>query len=879
MPRCFREKTVVANNKIVSALVFSLLYLPAVSLCADMPTGDEYVNFIGMKFTRVQPGSFLMGVGKTPLPIELTNQRGTQPEGDFDEKPNHTVEITEPFYVGIHEVTNFQYELFDPEHKKLRGKDEGLSKEDDEAVINVNWYEAQAYCQWLSDKEGVPYRLPTEAEWEYACRAGTTTPYHTGNTLPDSFLKNATMAVKAEPVPLHVGKISPNAWGIYDMHGNVEEWCYDWYGPYRKDKQIDPIGYVSGDFKVTRGGSHATHVYYLRSANRLGTVPEDKHWLIGFRVVIAEMPKTKPLPLPEVPLNQQNVVQRDKELIGKGPDPDKAYFKGPRQFVKIPKEAESGPLFAGHNHCPAIVECPNGDLLTIWYTGIGERERNLAVAASRLVYGTDQWQPASPFWDPPDRNDTALALWFDGKDTIYHFNSLSVASNWAMMAVVMRTSADSGATWSRSRLIIPDHWYGRQLSEPVFRARDESIVITVDGPDTLWMSRDEGLTWFNPGGDIPGNHCGVAQLDDGTIVAISRTKRTKTMPLSISTDNGKTFTYSDTEFPPVGGGQRAVLLRLKEGPLVMAGFGNIYGSTQFSPVMITSSSGEKIQVRELFTAVSFDGGKTWPYKRIVAPDAPPQHIEHTDGGATILSKRSSEHRGYLSICQGLDGVVHLISSRTHYSFNLKWLLTPQPSPDPEFRVRHEVETFDGPAKFDLENWADYKAYKGSFNGRGQYIIDSSMPYGGLNRVIGAGSFEAIFSIKRIRHPGHTVVGFKDKFSRTWNLGFGPHRMEHSLKDAEAPVERISAIGVRKSELLSLYYSPPESVKIRFVYSEKTLRCRFFYGINGSDAITESRMSKEGLYLSQPFSESNAVVFLATGGSIDVDHFEIKPIDQ
>jgi formylglycine-generating enzyme required for sulfatase activity len=765
----------------------SLVFMVMSLAVAKMPSDEEYTNSIGMKFVRIKPGTFKMGVGKTPLPVELTHQRGTQPEGDFDETPNHTVEITKPFYVGIHEVTNYQYELFDSEHKKLRGKDEGLSKEDGEAVINVNWYEAQAYCEWLSDKEGLPYRLPTEAEWEYACRAGTTTPYHTGNTLPDSFRKNARMVGKAEPVPLHVGKISPNVWGIYDMHGNVEEWCNDWYGPYSKKRQVDPLGYVSGDFKVTRGGSHATDVYYLRSANRLGTVPEDKHWLIGFRVVIGEMPKTKPLPLPKAPLNQQNVVQRDKKLVSKGADRDKPYFKGPRQFVKIPKEAERGPLFAGHNHCPAIVECPNGDLLTIWYTGIGERERNMAIAASRLVYGEDQWQQASPFWDPPDRNDTALSLWFDGKDTVYHFNSLSVASNWAMMAVVMRTSTDSGATWSRSRLIIPDHWYGRQLSESVFRARDGSIVITVDGRDTLWMSKDEGLSWFNPGGDLPGNHCGVDQLEDGTIVGISRTKGKLNMPLSVSTDGGKTFTISDTEFPPVGGGQRAVLLRLKEGPLVMVGFGNIYGNTHFSPVFTTTSTGEKIQAKELFAAVSFDGGKTWPYKRIVAPDAPPQHIEHTDGGAIILSKRSSEHRGYLSICQGLDGIVHLISSRTHYSFNLKWLLTPPPPPDPEFRVRHEIETFDGPKNFDLQHWANYKAYKGSFNGKGQYTIDSSMPYGGLNRVIGAGSFEANFSIKNIKwHPDmryrHTVIGFKDKFSFTWRLGFGRNGMEHGLSD-------------------------------------------------------------------------------------------------
>jgi formylglycine-generating enzyme required for sulfatase activity len=203
---------------------------------AQIPAGAEYTNSLGMKFVRIAPGTFEMGVGNTPLPKKITNQRGAISEGDFDEKPNHVVDISKPFYIGIYEVTNFQYELFDHEHKRLRGKDEGLSKDDDEAVINVNWYDAIKFCQWLSDKEGLPYRLPTEAEWEYACRAGTTTPYHTGNTLPDSFLKNATMAVKAEYVPLHVGKISPNAWGIYDMHGNVEEWCNDWYGPYNKER-------------------------------------------------------------------------------------------------------------------------------------------------------------------------------------------------------------------------------------------------------------------------------------------------------------------------------------------------------------------------------------------------------------------------------------------------------------------------------------------------------------------------------------------------------------------------------------------------------------------------------------------------------------------
>jgi formylglycine-generating enzyme required for sulfatase activity len=202
--------------------------------------------------------------------------------------------------MGVCEVTNRQYEEFDRLHAHLRGKN-GFSIDSDEAVIFVSWHEAKAFCDWLSDKEGLPYRLPTEAEWEYACRAGTTTPFSTGDTLPKEFLKNPdnswypvypSCRGRQEVVPLHVRKTSPNPWGLYDMHGNVEEWCQDWYGPYPDEKQSDPVGLVDGDFRICRGGSHGTVAFYLRSANRLGTLPEDKSWFIGFRVAIGNMPDT-----------------------------------------------------------------------------------------------------------------------------------------------------------------------------------------------------------------------------------------------------------------------------------------------------------------------------------------------------------------------------------------------------------------------------------------------------------------------------------------------------------------------------------------------------------------------------------------------------------
>jgi len=841
---------------------------------ASLPTAERYTNSVGMEFVRIVPGTFQMGVGKSPLPHEITHHRGTQFDGDFDEKPNHMVEITKPFYMGIVEVTNFQYELFDIEHKSLRGKNKGLSEEDDEAVINVNFYDARAFCRWLSDKEGLSYRLPTEAEWEYACRAGTTPHFSMADVLPKEYHKNQSMIGTEKDADLSVGKLPANPWGLHDMHGNVEEWCLDWYGPYRPEMQKDPVGYVTGDFKVLRGGSHATDTYYLRSANRMGITPESKNWLIGFRVVIGEMPQTKPLELPPVPANQQGVVQRDRALISKGPDPDKPYFKGPRQYVRIPKEY-NGPVFAGHNHCPAIVECPNGDLITIWYTGIGERERNMAVCGSRLVRGSDQWQIATPFWDPPDRNDTALSMWFDDDQTIYHFNSMSVSSNWARMAVIMRTSTDSGATWSKPWLINPDHAKSIQVSEGVVGLKGGGIGLTLDGGG-LYTSWDKGRTWAHSGGSVGGNHPGAVQLDDGSILGFVRAgKLNERMPMSRSTDLGKTFTYSQSEFHVIGGGQRLALLKLRNGAVFIATFGNLNGVSSV-PMMITDENGNQFQATEMFGALSLDGGKTWPYKRVIT-DGSGRSIEGTDGGALTLSWKSSEHRGYLSICQSLDGVIHLISSRQHYAFNQKWMMTPQPAPGPLVKVKRAVETFDGPKKLDLDDWTPYKSYIGTFTDEGMYRIDSIMPYGGPTRVVGAGSFDATFAFDNFEFHGgkrwrEFAFGFKDKFCRTWFLSFGRDRLGMMFKDNPGNNESGGGKAVKLDE-------PTKSIKARFTYNAETGECRVFYGLNGAEPTTEMPGSIAGLKLAEPFSESNAAYILMSEGNVDLDHFEIKPLND
>jgi formylglycine-generating enzyme required for sulfatase activity len=673
---------------------FLLLALPIVLTSAgtavNMPAGKEYTNSIGMRLVRIQAGEFMMGVNQTPLPESVVGRTGNikavaswRLSGDFDERPAHRVRISKPFYLGAFEVTNAQYERFDPGHRKFRGE-LGFSSGDDEAVVFVSWLDATRFCQWLSKKEGLPYRLPTEAEWEYAARAGTTAHYSTGDTLPEAYLKNATQSryPPEKPVSMVVGQTPPNPWGLYDVHGNAEEWVYDWYGPYQEGDQVDPVGRADGDFRVTRGGSHSTEAYYLRSENRMGTLPEDKHGLIGLRVALGPMPKTKPLPVASPASNQLNVKQNVPADLTKGPDPNKPYFFGPRRYVKIPPNS-IGPMFSQHNHDPALVECPNGDLLAIWYSCVQEPGRELGLLASRLRYGQQEWDEASPFWDAPDRNDHAPAMWFDVRKTLFHFVGLSTAATYTgNLALVMRTSKNNGATWSKAQLIGPEHRERHMPVESVFRTKEGLIALVSDANpgSTVIVSRDNGKTWTDPGGRIAGIHAGVVQLKDGRLMALGRGDNIDgMMPKSISTDMGKTWTYSKTPFQALRGMQRAVLLRLKEGPLLFISFSGAKTQPNKEDMMITDASGKQRPVSGIFAALSFDEGETWPSRRLISDDGPPRQMETTDRMVFTMSASSAETFGYLSICQGANGLIHLISSKNHYVFNLAWLKAPPPA--------------------------------------------------------------------------------------------------------------------------------------------------------------------------------------------------------
>lgn len=634
-----------------------------------LPEAREYKNAIGMRLARIEPGHFLMGSER----------------GDLDELPVHRVAVTRPFYMGVHQVTNAEYERFDPRHRDLRGK-LGFSLADDEAVVFVSWHEAAAYCRWLSERDGRPYRLPTEAEWEYACRAGTLSEYSTGDAFPRSRYRNQQHSWYPDPVktkkefevvPLTVGQFEPNAWGLHDMHGNVEEWVLDWYGPYAEGEQSDPVGRADGDFKITRGGSHSTDARYLRAAERMATLPEDKHWLIGFRVVLGELPDTVPLP-PAAPYPYQiGVSQSVPDWPDEAAKADAPCFAEPKVYVKL-TPSERGPFYR-HNHSPYVAETPNGDLLAAWFTTNEESGREMKLVASRLRHGAEEWDDASLFWDAPDRNMTGGAFWVDEAGKLYHICGLGAAGTWGTLVQVLRTSTDNGVTWSKGKILYPEHGVRTMPIPSLFKTRSGALVLSCDaetgstGGSTIWISKDEGDSWYDAGGLIRGIHAPVEELSDGRLLAFGRGDEMHgRMAKSISADMGRTWRYEESEFDPIGMGQRAVLRRLKEGPLFLASFAD--------GMDIVDRSGRTRKISGLFAAVSYDDGETWPCKRLVSTD---EDGGVWDGGAWTgefrMDRSHAEPKGYLAMVQGRDGTIHLLSSRIHYAFNLQWVLERSPA--------------------------------------------------------------------------------------------------------------------------------------------------------------------------------------------------------
>jgi formylglycine-generating enzyme required for sulfatase activity len=242
-----------------------------------------HINTIGMPLVRIEPGNFLMGLS----PRLMRQLR-------FQQQTGHPVTLTKPFYLGAFEVTNRQYEQSDASHAKRRPPYQRGPSGDDHPVQPVTWQEAQRFCRWLSQREGRLYRLPTEAEWEYACKAGTSTRLYWGDAFWDRNKANTfglktvreTWSEDGYRFTAPVGCYPPNPWGLYDMVGNAREWVQDWYEPYPTNAEVDPTGPANtGRYRVMKGSGWMTQVRFLAGSTRDGNNAADRHDVNGFRVL------------------------------------------------------------------------------------------------------------------------------------------------------------------------------------------------------------------------------------------------------------------------------------------------------------------------------------------------------------------------------------------------------------------------------------------------------------------------------------------------------------------------------------------------------------------------------------------------------------------
>jgi formylglycine-generating enzyme required for sulfatase activity len=224
-----------------------------------------------VEWVSIAEGRFMMG----SLASDVKGQQKDE---------QHEVELS-AFMMGKYAVSFEQYDMYCEAVGCEKPDDNGWGR-GKRPVINVNWYDAKAFADFMG------CRLPTEAEWEYACRAGSTTKFYTGNTIApsvanfrggDPYNTEATKDFMGKTMP--VGSYAPNAWGLYDMHGNVCEWCMDFFSEFSSERVRNPRGPLSGKLKIARGGDWSSFADVIYSASRYFSFPDEKSQCLGFRLV------------------------------------------------------------------------------------------------------------------------------------------------------------------------------------------------------------------------------------------------------------------------------------------------------------------------------------------------------------------------------------------------------------------------------------------------------------------------------------------------------------------------------------------------------------------------------------------------------------------
>ncbi|MHC4706445.1 MAG: SUMF1/EgtB/PvdO family nonheme iron enzyme, partial [Planctomycetota bacterium] len=589
-----------------------------------------YTNPLGMKFVLVMAGSFEMG----------------SEDGEWDERPVHTVTISEHLYIQETEVNIAQYGLFDANYTGS-GHATGMS-----------WHDANAFAGWLSVLDSKPYRLPTEAEWEYACRAGTSTPYSSGFGRPDP---NTT-----------------NPWGVTNMHNSPREWARDWYGEYSSEDQVDPVGPEEGFARVVRGGGlDNDDDYFARSSNRAGIAPgfAGGDHKIGLRLVLGEIPATSPEDY-EAPFVRQCVKEPNLYVL-QGPNMAAPYFNQ-RPLLPIPPDNASRevidaaglhPSFRGHNHSPGLEVCPNGDVLMIIYTSYHEYEEGVSLMATRLRFGSDKWDMPTPMFDFPGTNDHAPMLWTDGGTVHFFWGCPRLLNAHPNPYPFQWTSSDdSGATWSEVKFPNFVTAIGPHSRQPINTAlRDGStIYVSSDGSggtSVLWKSTDNGLTWSDPGGRTYGRHTTFALLTGGLILGMGGKNTdymdTKYMPMSLSL-GATSWGEAGTPFNYLGGNQRPCIVKLASGNLFFCSdYQKSFDCDQAAGITETGA----------LVALSLDEGQTWPYIKKIPTALPHERMWDCGPVGTL---------GYSAARQAANGVIHVISTMNHpcqhFEFNEAWIM-------------------------------------------------------------------------------------------------------------------------------------------------------------------------------------------------------------
>lgn len=671
-------------------LVALLTVLPAAH-------GDEaFTNSIGMRMLPVRAGTFQMGEANATPPKTFEVPMYLQ-RGDWDEHPVHAVTLTKPYLLAETEVTAEQFQQFRPGYQ--------ANPATAPYATGVSWDDAVAFCAWLSQKEGRHYRLPTEAEWEYAARAGTTTLFSSGDSVP--------------------APGAANAWGFKNMHAGPGEWCLDWHAEYSPDAQTDPVGPKTGWARVVRGGGlDKSTPYYYRSANRGGMPPnfpplpleeiramgvgsaanshdpkgagqqrsgeykseflyqsftrsvlnnQGNHH-IGFRVVCAPA-VAAPRAAGWTSYAQQGVRQSGPSAAI-GPNPARPYFRK-RYLLPTPPENTDPRKLAIHRalgwprgmlrhmHSPGLEVAGNGDVLFISFTSVGELDPDVALLTTRLRFGADEWDAPDLFLDLPDVDDHAPMLWNDAGRLWFFWGSNRLDAGFPFQWI---TSDDHGATWSSVHFPLFTTPVGGHSAQPItsaFRDAAGGIHVASDaiGPESvLWASEDNGQTWRDPGGRSGGRHTAFVPMRDGRILGMGGKSSNIEgfMPKSISSDGGKTYTVTKTPMAHLGSNQRPSMIRLASGRLFMA------GDYQSEKGVVPPGG----TARGCYVALSDDDGETWLFRKL------PGTQLHED--AARAKQMGGDTLGY-SVCrQAPNGIIHLIATMTepclHYELNEAWIL-------------------------------------------------------------------------------------------------------------------------------------------------------------------------------------------------------------